>query len=30
MVAGQAFEHVLFKMTDAFETRAKQLSERPL
>jgi coenzyme Q-binding protein COQ10 len=27
MVAGQAFEHVLFKMADAFETRARQLSE---
>jgi coenzyme Q-binding protein COQ10 len=30
MVAGQAFEHVLFKMTDAFEARAKELSEHPL
>lgn len=30
MVAGQAFEHVLFKMADAFEARAKQLSKHPL
>ncbi len=26
MVAGQAFEHVLFRMADAFEARAKSLS----
>ncbi|HVZ68850.1 MAG TPA: type II toxin-antitoxin system RatA family toxin [Rhizomicrobium sp.] len=30
MVAGQAFEHVLFRMADAFETRARELSEHPL
>ena len=30
MVAGQAFEHVLFKMADAFEARAKELSKHPL
>lgn len=30
MVAGQAFEHALIKMADAFESRAKQLSEHPL
>lgn len=29
MVAGQAFEHVLFKMADAFETRAKALLHHP-
>ncbi|MDE2112354.1 MAG: type II toxin-antitoxin system RatA family toxin [Alphaproteobacteria bacterium] len=28
-VAGNAFEHVLLKMTDAFEARAKSLSEKP-
>ncbi len=27
-VAGKAFEHVLLKMTDAFEARAKALSEK--
>jgi coenzyme Q-binding protein COQ10 len=26
-VAGKAFEHVLLKMTDAFEARAKTLSD---
>jgi coenzyme Q-binding protein COQ10 len=30
MVAGQAFERVLFKMADAFERRAKELSKHPL
>jgi coenzyme Q-binding protein COQ10 len=30
IVAGQAFEHVLFKRADAFEVRAKALSEHPL
>ncbi len=30
MVAGQAFEHVLFKMADAFEARARALSDHPL
>jgi coenzyme Q-binding protein COQ10 len=29
-VAGAAFERVLFKMADAFEKRAKTLSEQPL
>ncbi len=29
MVAGQAFEHVLFKMADAFEARAKALLHHP-
>ncbi len=30
MVAGQAFEHALFKMADAFEARAKEFSKHPL
>jgi coenzyme Q-binding protein COQ10 len=28
-VAGRAFEHAVLKMADAFETRAKALSEKP-
>ncbi len=30
VVAAQAFEHVLLRMTDAFEARAKELSKHPL